>query len=103
MDPDTQGELFGAEEAPNLQPDPDKVRAQLQAILAEVRSAKVIPWEARRLKLYRTIFPQMSNWLPDREAKQLCFEFKAELARLRSRLANTSDGHDVARGKPLAM
>jgi hypothetical protein len=43
-------------------------------------------FQDRRLKLeirlYRTIFPQMTNWLPDEEAAQLRFEFETELARL---------------------
>ena len=41
-----------------------------------------MPWEPRKVRLFRTIFPQMSQWLPDDEAKQLCLEFEAELARL---------------------
>jgi hypothetical protein len=31
---------------------------------------------------YRTIFPQMTNWLPEEEGAQLRFEFETELARL---------------------
>ena len=41
-----------------------------------------MPWEPRRVSLYRTIFPQMTNWLPDEEGAQLRFEFATELARL---------------------
>ena len=41
-----------------------------------------MPWDAKRVVLYRTIFPQMTNWLPKEEAVQLCFEFETELARL---------------------
>jgi hypothetical protein len=32
--------------------------------------------------LYRTIFPQMTNWLPAEEGAQLRFAFETELARL---------------------
>ena len=32
--------------------------------------------------LYRTIIPQMTNWLPEEEGAQLRFEFETELARL---------------------
>ena len=32
--------------------------------------------------LYRTIFPQMTNWLPEDEGAQLRFQFEEELARL---------------------
>ena len=62
--------------------DPDEVRRDLMRLLALARSAKIMPWEPRKVRLYRTIFPQMSQWLPDDEAKQLCFEFETELARL---------------------
>jgi hypothetical protein len=31
--------------------------------------------------LYRTVFPQMANWLPEDEANQLRFEFARELER----------------------
>jgi len=62
--------------------DPDEVRRDLTRILAQARTAQIMPWEPRKVRLYRTIFPQMSRWLPDDEAKQLCFEFEAELARL---------------------
>jgi hypothetical protein len=63
-------------------PDPEKVRARLHKILAEARSAQTLPWEPTRLSLYRTIFPQMTKWLPEDEGTQLCFEFETEIARL---------------------
>ncbi len=34
------------------------------------------------VSLYRTIFPQMTFWLPEDEAAQLRFEFETGLARL---------------------
>ncbi len=34
--------------------------------------------------LYRTIFPQMTNCLPEEEGAQLRFDFEAELARLKA-------------------
>ncbi|MEA3068590.1 MAG: hypothetical protein QOD29_36, partial [Alphaproteobacteria bacterium] len=42
------------------------------------------PWELTRVSLYRTIFPQMTNWLPDEEAAKLRLEFESELARLKT-------------------
>jgi hypothetical protein len=77
-----QPDLFGAEPAPSYDPDPDKVRARLRGILAEARAAKFLPWEAARLSLYRTIFPQMTDRLPAKEGKRLRREFEKELARL---------------------
>ena len=80
--PEAQPDLFGAEVAPSYRPDPDKVRARLHKILAEARAAQNLPWEPTRVSLYRTIFPQMTLWLPEDEGAQLRFEFDAELVRL---------------------
>jgi len=79
---ETQADLFGAEPAPAYRPDPDKVRRRLEKILAEARAAQKLPWEPTTVSLYRTIFPQMTNWLPEEEGAQLRFEFETELARL---------------------
>jgi hypothetical protein len=80
---DEQANLF-AEEAPTpeYRADPDEVRQELYAILAQARAAQKMPWDAHRTRLYRTIFPQMTNWLPEEEGAQLRFEFETELARL---------------------
>jgi hypothetical protein len=38
---------------------------------------------SRRRPLYwRTVFPQMTNWLPDEEGALLRFQFEAEIRRL---------------------
>jgi len=79
---DEQAELFGEEDTPVYKPDPDKVRARLLKIIAEAKAANVIPWDASRVSLYRTIVPQMSMLLPEEEGAQLRFEFETELARL---------------------
>jgi hypothetical protein len=86
-----QGDLFGNEqpdptdddfETPVYHADPDKVREELNRILAEARAAQTMPWDARRGALYHLIFPQMSNSVPEEEGAQLRFEFETELARL---------------------
>jgi hypothetical protein len=86
-----QGDLFGNDnpdpsdddfETPVYHADPDKVRAELNRILGEARAAQAMPWDARQAALYRLIFPQMSNALPEEEGAQLRFEFETELARL---------------------
>ena len=82
FDEETQPDLFGAEPASTYRPDPDKVRRRLEKILAEARAAQKLPWEPTTVSLYRTIFPQMTNWLPEEEGAQLRFEFETELARL---------------------
>ncbi len=77
-----QLQLFDEEAMPRYQPDPHKVRARLHKILAEARAAQTFPWEPARASLYRTIFPQMTLFLPEGEGAQLRFEFETELARL---------------------
>jgi hypothetical protein len=80
---DEQSDLFGEDTAtPEYRADPDSVRAELYKILAEVRAAQKLPWEPKTVLLYRTIFPQMTNWLPDEEGAQLRFEFETEIKRL---------------------
>jgi hypothetical protein len=80
---DKQPELFDEDAPPVLyRADPDKVRVRLHNILVEVRAAPTTPLDAKEIRLYRTIFPQMTNWLPDDEAAQLRREFEVELARL---------------------
>ena len=82
FDREESTDLFGAEPVPGYRPDPDRVRARLHKILAEARAAQSLPWAPGRVSLYRTIFPQMTNYLPDEEGAQLRFEFETELARL---------------------
>jgi hypothetical protein len=86
-----QPDLFFSEPEPSFledraeyvyRADPDEVRRDLMRLLTEARSAQVMPWEPRKVRLYRTIFPQMSSWLPKEEAEQLCFQFEEELVRL---------------------
>ena len=78
-----QHNLFGEDSpSPEYRADPDAVRQELYKILAEARAAQKMPWDGRRVVLYRTIFPQMTNWLPEDEGAQLRFEFETELARL---------------------
>jgi hypothetical protein len=80
---DSQSELFGENTpTPEYRADPDSVRAELYKILAEARAAERLPWEPKTVVLYRTIFPQMTNWLPDEEGAQLRFEFETEIRRL---------------------
>ena len=79
----TQASLLGEEAAPVVyRADPDKVRIKLQRILAEARAASAMPWEAATLGYHKTVFPQMSLWLPEEEAAQLRLEFETELKRL---------------------
>jgi hypothetical protein len=78
-------DLFGEDApTPEYRADPDEVRAELYQVLAEARAADKLPWDSRKVSLYRTIFPQMTLWLPEEEAAQLRFEFETELERLKA-------------------
>ena len=77
-----QPDLFAEPTSPRWQPDPEKVRARLRRILDEARAAETMPWEPATLSLYRTIFPDMTRWLPTEEAARWRAEFETELVRL---------------------
>jgi hypothetical protein len=80
---ESEPELPGLERtAAVYRADPDEVRAELLHVLVQVRSAQSFLWDARRTLYWRTVFPQMTNWLPDEEAAQLRFEFATEIRRL---------------------
>ena len=80
---ESQPELPGVEStAAVYRADPDEVRAELLRVLAQARAAQSFPWDARRTLYWRTVFPQMTNWLPDDEGAQLRFEFETEIRRL---------------------
>ncbi len=67
-----------------IDPIPTRYARGCYKILAEARAAQRLPWEATRASLYRTIFPQMTLWLPDDEGAQLRLEFETELERLKA-------------------
>jgi hypothetical protein len=77
-----QLDMFGSPPAQSYDPDPDVVRSELTGILARARAAPQEPWPAKEVSYWRTVFPQMANWLPAEEADRLRREFGAELARL---------------------
>jgi hypothetical protein len=81
---ESKPDLFGPEAPPAYCPNPDKVRARLYKILAEARAAQKSPWEPARISLYRTIFPEITIFLPEDEASQLRFTFETVLARLKT-------------------
>lgn len=83
-----QFSLFGAGEdrlqAPrmSLTPEPDTIRARLNALLTRAREASALPWSDRDARMWQTVFPQMANWLPEPEADQLRLAFSREVERL---------------------
>ena len=84
FDSDDQPELFSEGPRVVYRADPAKVRLKMRAVLDEMRRAAAMPWDTREQRYHQTVFPQMSRWLPDEEAAQLCLEFEAEWLRLQT-------------------
>lgn len=79
---------LGEKKATEVRVDPEEVRAELQNILAEARAAiDRCPWDERTFRYHKTVFPQMSNWLPEDEAEQLRLEFREQVERIEALLA----------------
>jgi len=89
MSRSTQPDLFGSH-ADLLGPPPkqsyapslEKVRAEVHKILEKARIAKDMPWTAKEVAFWKTVFPQMTNWLPEEEREQARAAFWEEMSRL---------------------
>ncbi len=64
------------------EPDPVVIRKRLHDLLSTAKAAKTMPWNEHDAGVWQLIFPNMANWLPENEAKQLRFEFAQEMGRL---------------------
>ena len=72
----------------SYEPDLDEVREDLRAILEDARHVTAeSPWDERTYRYNKVVVPQMSRWLPEEEAAQLCFEFAREIARIERLMA----------------
>ncbi len=60
----------------------EPVYRKIERILAEARAAEKMPWDAPQRSLFKKIFPDMANLLPEEEAKQYVFQFEQEWERL---------------------
>jgi hypothetical protein len=70
------------------EPNLDEIREDLHAILDEARRVTAeAPWDERTYRYNKVVFPQMSRWLPEEEAAQLCFEFSREIERIEQLMA----------------
>jgi len=76
----SQGQL--AAPVQSYLPDPADIRRRLNTLLATARAAERMPWPERDARVWKTIFPNMANWLPNEEAEQLRLAFSTEMERL---------------------
>lgn len=58
------------------------VRAQMVDIIATLRAANEVPYEAAVMKKHIAMFPIMAQWLAPEDGEQLVFQFDAEVERL---------------------
>lgn len=80
-----QAELFDAMPAQprdNTLPDIDKTRAKLNRLLTMAKAADTMPWDERESRVWRIVFPNMANWMPEDERDRMRAEWAAEMARL---------------------
>ncbi|PLR15820.1 hypothetical protein CVUC_01555 [Caulobacter vibrioides] len=61
-----------------------RAREKLEALIELVRRAQKMPWSDRDVRMWQTVFPQMANWLPEEEARQMVLEFDQQIARLKA-------------------
>ena len=83
---DAQESLFGEGRmlAPqkSTTPDPETIRARLRGLLKKLENAETMPLSDRDVRMWQTIVPNMTRWLPDAEAKVIRMDFAREMDRL---------------------
>lgn len=93
----THADLFGQSPPKSYAPSLATVRAEINRVLEKARIAKEMPWTAKEVSFWKTVFPQMTNWLPADEAEQLRLAFMVEISRLEAVLVGDSTGVPATR------
>ena len=75
-------DLFGPPPKQSYAPSLATVRAEVNKVLDTARTAREMPWTPKEVAFWKTVFPQMTKWLPDEEAAQLRSAFMEEICRL---------------------
>ena len=90
MDEPDQPRLFGETPQPervqSQQRRPltaDDIRAEMLSLIATLRRADAIPFEAAVMNKHVAMFPIMAQWLAADEGEQLLMEFMTEVERLK--------------------
>jgi hypothetical protein len=83
---DAQGSLFGdggmAPPARTSAPDPQAIRGRLGRLLETLRNSESMPLSDKDVRMWQTVVPNMTRWLPDDEADEIRSEFAYEMDRL---------------------
>ncbi len=62
-------------------PKPEAIRRRLLGVLRLLRESETFPWSPAQFRSWRIVFPQMTSWLPDEEARDLKKAFFREIDR----------------------
>jgi len=83
---DAQGSLFGdggmAAPGRTSAPDPQAIRGRLGRLLETLRESESMPLSDKDMRMWQTVVPNMTRWLPDDEADAIRSEFASEMDRL---------------------
>ena len=92
----TQADLFGPPPKQSYAPSLEKVRAEVNKVLEKARIARDMPWTAKEVAFWKTVFPQMTNWLPEEEREHARAAFWEEICRLETASAGEPTGVPAA-------
>lgn len=62
--------------------DTEAIRGRLNRLLGTLRAANTMPLSDNDVRMWQTVVPNMSKWLPDAEAQTVRLAFACEMARL---------------------
>ncbi|MBB1499617.1 hypothetical protein [Paracoccus sp. MC1862] len=86
MNIDAQGSLFGEGRMTpprrSSTPDPESIRGRLDRLLGILRQSETMPFSDRDARMWATVVPNMSKWLPEAEADTIRAAFNHEMERL---------------------
>ena len=89
MNIDAQESLFGEGRMTPPQrsstPDPGAIRGRLDRLLGLLRAAQAMPFSERDARMWATVVPNMTKWLPEAEAETVRADFAREMERLGAR------------------
>jgi hypothetical protein len=97
-----QADLFGPPPPKSYAPSLATVRAEVNKVLEKARIAREMPWTAKEVAFWKTVFPQMTNWLPAEEAAQARHAFMEEIQRLEAAPAGETTAQRRNAGKRAA-
>ncbi len=84
-----QPDLFGPPPKQSYAPSLEKVRTEVAKVLDKAHIAREMPWTPKEVAFWKTVFPQITNWLPEGEREEARAAFIEEIARLEATVDGT--------------